>query len=825
MIYPNDFEKKIGFDILRQMLEKRCVSAIGIKNCKSVRFSSSIDEIKARLAEISQMQSIIDKSTTLPLNNIEDTSEWMLHLSIQGNHLEEEKLLRIAKMIATAQQLKSIFSNNDILINYPELYKLFSKFPDLSIVKNEICRIVSENFTVKDNASSELFSIRRDIIAASNAVSGAMKKVIDNAISKGILSTDVVPAVREGHLVIPVTGAQRRKLPGIVLDQSATGKTFYVEPVEVVEANNRIRELKIKENKEIILILSQLAAFLRPYIPQINETSKILGRYDMIRAKALLAIDLNAELPHLSPKPELEWYNAIHPILFFALQKNERTVVPLDIVLNEKNRILIISGPNAGGKSVALKTVAIVQYMMQCGLMPPLYRNSHMGIFRNIFIDIGDEQSLENDLSTYSSHLKNMKYFVTHSSHDSLILADEMGSGTEPQIGGAIAQAIIAKINQLGAYGIITTHYQNLKTFANSQHGLVNGAMLYDRQHLRPLFQLSIGSPGSSFALEIARKSGLPEDIIQNAKEIVGSEYVYIDKYILDLTRDRKYWAAKRIAIKEKEAKIDNLITQLQNKTDDIKNKRAEYINQARTEAKEILKQANAKIENTVREIKESQAQKDKTKAVREQLEEYRKQIESATANQKDTNKDLNIDTILRRKKNNQTIKTQEINRKAIKQPNIQEGSYVKMPSGATVGKVISINGNQAQVAFGSLRTYIKTDELEIIDSTKTPFQSSNTTSALSKETYEASRKRQLNFKSDLDLRGFRVDEALQAVTYFIDDALQFGIDKLRILHGTGTGALKSAIRQMLQANPNVQNFHDEDVRLGGAGITIVNLQ
>lgn len=767
---------------------------------------------------------MIEHGLQLPIYDNCDVREWVMQLSVQGNHLSEDKLLKIWKMLQDSLQLHKLLHNDESIEKWPALSSSFADTPYLPEIITKIAAIITPNAMVKDTASPQLAVIRRNIQTATSSMSGAMRRVIEKGISTGVLSADVAPAIRDGRLVIPIGAAERKNIQGIVHGQSATGKTFFIEPAEVVEANNRIRELKMQERKEIISILTALADFMRPFAQDIERVSYELGRFDFIHAKALLAGELNAQMPHIDTKPALEWYNAIHPILFFSHKRQNRSVVPLDITLNSKNRILVISGPNAGGKSVTLKTVAIVQYMFQCGLMPPLYSNSHMGVFRNMFIDIGDEQSMENDLSTYSSHLKNMKFFLSHANANTLFLADEMGSGTEPQIGGAIAQSIIAQLNGVRAFGVITTHYQNLKTFANAEDGLINGAMLYDRQHLQPLFQLALGSPGSSFALEIARKSGLPLNIIDNAKNIVGSDYVNIDKYILDLTRDKKYWAGKRLSVKEKENKIDALLQQLQFKADEIKEKRADIIRQARKEAAEILQTANARIENAVKEIRTAEAEKEKTKSVRSELEDYKRKLESQNNKIGEDPKELRLDQFVRKSKHKKNTPKENTAKSRAELKPLSIGDYVKTENSNTIGKIISIKGNKAEVAFGAIRSFMNLDRLTIASQPKQQSISS-ALSSISSSTIESSRKRQLEFKTEIDLRGFRVDEALQAVTYFLDDAIQFGVNRVRILHGTGTGALKTSIRQLLQTNTAVESFHDEDVRFGGAGITIVNLQ
>ena len=524
-------------------------------------------------------------------------------------------------------------------------------------------------------------------------------------------------------------------------------------------------------------------------------------------------------MPVVEKKPEIDWFHAFHPVLFLTLKQQGRSVVPMNLHLDSEKRFLIISGPNAGGKSVALKTVGIVQYMMQCGLLPTLYDNSHMGLFESILVDIGDEQSMENDLSTYSSHLRNMKAFLRYAGPDSLLLADEMGSGTEPQIGGALAQSILHRIGESGSFGVVTTHYQNLKGFADETSGFVNGAMLYDRQHLRPTFQLSVGNPGSSFAIEIARNIGLPADVIDMAKELVGSDYVNSDRYLLDIARDRRYWSNKRQSIKEKEQHLDQLLEKYEDTASDLKQKRAEILKDAREEAREILKSANARLEKAIRDIKNAEAEKERTRQIRRELEDYKESLKEPVEEKivPDALKPLKHKS--RKSKEESAAK----NRKAPeKKQELAAGDWVKMDGSGSPGQIMSIQGKKAEVAFGPLRTTV---DLSRLSSAQKPKQSAaSQILTVSSQTSEDSRRRQLNFKNEIDVRGMRADEAIQAVTYFLDDAVQFSAGKVRILHGTGHGILKTLIREQLRVNPNVTSYHDEDVRFGGAGITIVNL-
>ena len=768
MIYPSNFEEKIGFTQLRRYLSEKCISPLGVRKCEAMSFLTNFEKVKCRLLQTNEMLQILRNDNELPIDNLHDMTQSLLSIRAEGSFMTSENLYKLKQSLETIRRVHHFFTiKDDDNYVYPYLAEMFRPMMVFPEIISLIDGILNKFGEVKDTASENLADIRRSISSVGNSIASLMRRVVDRAVSEGVIDRDSSPSLRDGRLVIPVASMMKRKINGIIHDESATGKTVYIEPSEVVEANNRLRELQNQEKREIVKILTNIAAQIRPMIDDMLASYSMLGVYDFIRAKALIAIELGGEMPVLEKKKELEWYHAVHPILLHSFKSQNREVVPLDIKLDSKNRILIISGPNAGGKSVCLKTVGIVQYMLQCGMLPPLYSNSHMGLFDNIFIDIGDEQSIENDLSTYSSHLKNMKFFMNNCGKRTLVLVDEMGSGTEPQIGGALAQAILVQLNKSETMGIVTTHYQNLKTFADSTEGFINGAMLYDRQNMQPLFQLSVGNPGSSFAIEIARKIGIPNSVIKEAESIVGSDYVNMDKYLLDIARDRKYWANKRLSIKEKEHKLDDTLSLYEDKLTELKTKRNEILSQAKREASEILSTTNAQVERTIHEIKKSQAEKEK-------------------------------------------------------KITFSEGDYVRMSDGGVVGKILSIQAKKAEVGFGALRTYVELSKL--VKATKPKDNATSQTTSVSKSTYDESRKRQLAFSNDIDLRGMRVDEALQAIVYFLDDAVQFSASRVRILHGTGTGALKVAIRQLLKTNQNVMSFHDEDVRFGGAGITVVNL-
>lgn len=818
MIYPKDFENKIGFDAIRDRVATLCQSDMAREEVADAAFIIDINKIKHQLGCVAEMCGILKSDTEIPLDKVYDVVPFIMEIKARSSFMSADRLLKLAYMLETVDKIGKFVnrSSDGEKPLYPLLKQDFSNllsFPDLI---REISRCINKFGEVKDTASPQLSDVRQKIREQTGSMQRAMKRVLEKAIGEGIVDRDVTPAVRDGRLVVPVSASHKRSLNGIVHDESASGRTFFIEPAEVVAAGNRLRELEMDERREVTAILMALADFIRPFSEEIIKSCRSVGHLDFIRAKALFAIDINASLPKISKTIEIEWYHAVHPGLEISLRQHGRKVVPLNITLNSKQRILIISGPNAGGKSVCLKTVAVVQYMMQCGFLPSLYSNSHMGVFDNIFIDIGDEQSFENDLSTYSSHLKNMKFFLSHANKSTLLLADELGSGTEPQIGGAMAQAILCSLGKSGCLGVITTHYQNLKTFADTEEGFVNGAMLYDRQHLQPTFELSIGTPGSSFALDIASKVGLPREVIAKAKEIAGSDAVNLDKYLSEITRDRRYWANKRQSIKEKESRLASLVVEYENSVDTLSSQRNEILRDAKKEAKEILQGANAKIERTILDIRNIQAEKEKTKEIRKQLEEYRRDVELKN----ETDSLPGIKKVPGQKRRKPARQSTGLSEKSIS--TLAVNDYVKMDGGGVTGKILSIKGNKAEVAFGSLRTTIALDKLKPASKPKETIATQIST--VSRQTEEDSRRRQLNFSTELDVRGMRGDEAIQALNYFMDDVVQFNASRVRILHGTGHGILKTLLRQQLDVNPNVVSYHDEDVRFGGAGITVVEL-
>ena len=822
MIYPGNFESKIGFTTVRKEINSRCVSTLGQHCCEQMRFSTRLDEVKLWLNQTNEFLSILQSKREFPLNYFFDMRSTLKAIAVPGSHLSEQSLFDLQRSLMTVSEIGRFFerSSEEGTHPYPNLSRLaktMQSFPDIIA---ETSRILDKNGNIKDNASPLLQDLRRAIASATASINGLLRKVINAGREAGYLDKDTTPSVRDGRLVIPVSPMHKRKLRGIVHDESATGRTIFIEPEEVVETNNRIREAEAEVKREIVRILTEVTDMIRPHAEELLATYRVLGLIDFIRAKAVFAQDVDGQLPHVEKDPHVELYHAVHPALLLSLREQGKEVVPLNIELNHDQRILLISGPNAGGKSVCLKTVGVVQYMMQCGVLPTVYYNSHMGMFDCILIDIGDQQSIEDDLSTYSSHLQNMKPFLMRGDKRSLVLIDEFGSGTEPQIGGAIAQAILDQLNKNRVMGVITTHYQNLKHFADETAGIVNGAMLYDRQLMKPLFQLSIGYPGSSFAIEIARKTGIPRDVIDKASEIVGSDYINMDRYLLDIVRDRKYWESKRYDIHQKEKKLNAIAEQYNERLEKLNAEYKAILKEARSEALDIIAKSNSQVERTIKDIKQVQAEKEKTRLVRQQLEDFKRRL--AQEDDQETLKEIKPLRPVGKPPKKEKAKKSHIVKKDDKSRPLQVGDSVLLKGGtSTVGTVISLDEKYAVVAFGSLKTRVETSRLE-----RTMRKAEvREKPSITKSTADDIRERQLHFKPDIDVRGMRADEAVQAVTYFIDDAIQFSYKTLRILHGTGTGALREAIRQYLNTVAGVKNYHDEHVQLGGAGITVVNLE
>lgn len=807
-------------------------------------FSDRFQEVEEWLNQVSEFVRILQEEDGFPAQYFFDVRPSLKRIRVEGMYLDEQELFDLRRSLETIRDIvRFLLSKEDEeeegVSPYPCLQRLAGDITVFPQLITKVNGILSPYGKIKDNASPELARIRRELASTMGSISRSLNSILRNAQSEGVVDKDVTPTMRDGRLVIPVAPALKRKIRGIVHDESASGKTVFIEPAEVVEANNRIRELESDERREIIRILMEFSAELRPLIPDVLLSYEFLAEIDFIRAKALLAEQTVAVKPALEKEPVLDWTRAVHPLLQLSLAKHGKKVVPLDIELNKQQRILLISGPNAGGKSVCLKTVGLLQYMLQCGLLIPLHECSHAGLFSSIFIDIGDEQSIEDDLSTYSSHLTNMKNMMKHCSGQSLILIDEFGGGTEPQIGGAIAEAVLKRFNEKGTFGVITTHYQNLKHFAEDHEGVVNGAMLYDRHLMQALFQLQIGNPGSSFAVEIARKIGLPEEVIADASEIVGSEYINADKYLQDIVRDKRYWENKRQNIRQREKQMEDTIARYQKEMEELQRARKEILQKAKAEAEGLMQEANARIENTIRSIKEAQAEKKKTKLARQELTDFREEMEERTR-MEEADKIARKMEKLKEKQNRKKEKkdraaaggglsaeelaAREARKEAERLAAIVPGVHVKIKGQTSVGEVLEINGKNAVVAFGSIKTTVKTDRLERTQAQPRQADVSTKSTFISTQTQDSMYEKKLHFKQDIDVRGMRGDEALQAVTYFIDDAILVGVSRVRILHGTGTGILRTLIRQYLNTVPGVRHFADEHIQFGGAGITVVDL-
>jgi len=820
MLYPSHFEQKIAFTSIRQLLKDKCVSTLGEEKVDEIQFSSNYDDVMRLLSQTDEMLRVLTTdSDELPIGDFYDVRPALSRVRIEGLFLDELEVFDLRRALEAVRRLVAFLTKHEAEV-YPHLHELVNGIETFPLIINRIDGILNKFGKVKDNASNELARIRKDVFQVQSSISRTLNSILRQAQADGYVEKDVAPTMREGRLVIPVSPAFKRKVSGIVHDESATGKTVFIEPQQVVEANNRLRELEGEERREIMRILVEFTNFVRPHTEDIFASQYFLGQIDFLRAKALFGLEINAIKPRVDDCCQLEWAKAIHPILFLSLKKQGKSIVPLDITLNEKQRILLISGPNAGGKSVCLKTVVLLQYMLQCGLLVPLHDSSRAGIFERLFIDIGDEQSIENDLSTYSSHLLNMKYFIKNSNDKTLLLIDEFGTGTEPMIGGAIAEATLERFNGNLAFGVITTHYTNLKHYAEDAPGIVNGAMLYDRQHLQPLFQLSIGNPGSSFAIEIARKIGLPEDLIAEAADKVGAEHLDYDKHLQDIVRDKRYWENKRQQIRQKEKKLEETLEKYEAEMASIDRQRKDITNKAKDEAKNLLSEANAKIENTIRQIKEADAEKEKTRLVRKELEDFKAKI-GQNEPPKSPKEDLMTGSSrlqLNKKVEMKSVKPEARNHE---QELLKIGANVRLKGQTATGKIIEIQDKQAVVAFGQMKSTVKLVKLEPISNTQLKKEAKKYESLGTTATDEV-RQRKLTFTSEIDVRGMRGDEALQAVMYFIDDAVMVGVASVRILHGTGTGALRQMIRQYLGTVHGVKTYKDEHVQLGGAGITVI---
>ena len=853
MIYPNNYESKIGFDEIRRLLKGHCMSSLGQEKVDELAFSDDASVINEAMAQVREMRRMMQATEKPEMNYFFDVRESVARLRMENTHIEEDELFDLRRSLETIGIIVAFLNKNNgddekPEFLYPALHRMAEDVLTFPAIIRRIDSILDKFGKIKDSASMTLAGIRHEMEQTAGSISRTLYTILHSAQRDGLVAQDVAPTLRDGRLMIPVAPGLKRKIKGIVHDESATGKTVFIEPAEVVEANNKVRELEAAERREIVRILTVFSDELRPHVQEVLDSYHFLAQIDLVHAKAEMAEQMQAFEPEVKGAPTMDWIRAIHPLLQRSLAKQDKKVVPLDIMLVKDKRLLIISGPNAGGKSVCLKTVGLLQYMLQCGLSIPVGDRSTVGVFQNIMIDIGDEQSIADDLSTYSSHLLNMKNMMKQANNRTLLLIDEFGGGTEPTIGGAIAEAVLNQFWKKDAFGVITTHYQNLKHFAEDHPGVVNGAMLYDRHQMQALFQLSIGQPGSSFAIEIARKTGIPEEVINDASEIVGSEYIQSDKYLQDIVRDKRYWEGKRQTIHQHEKSLEGHIQRYETNLEEIERERKAILNRAKQQAEELLAEANRKIENAIREIKEAQAEKEQTRLrlIREELQEFREQVQND-----DTRGLMSEEEFAKKLRQMEERKARKAQRKEKKGEELkaaseklaarakedlhpenrplEKGDSVRIKGTNSIGEIESIQGKQATVIFGGLRSKVKLEQLERTSKAPTPATPADKHAHLAIQTSHMTRAtmedRRQNFHQDLDVRGMRGDEAIDTVMHFIDDAILIGLSRVRILHGTGTGILRQLIRQYLNTVPNVKKAKDEHVQFGGAGITVVDLE
>ncbi len=848
MLYPENIEAKLRFDRIRKTVADACLTSIGKDCAASMAYMTDYDEVMKHAGRTAEMAAIIESEVDFPASELPDLREALRRIRIDGLYLDEEELLALRTSLALSISMIDFFRDPNGFADdakpdegghpdYPRMSELAAELTPYPLTIQVIDRILTPQGEIRDNATPQLSDIRSEIRQQEVAAMRRLNAIMKKAQNDGIVDAEASISIHDGVAVIPVPAANKRMLGGMVIDESSTGRTAFVQPAEVVAINSRLKELRNEERREIIRILKDTSANIRPYAPDMIHTIEALGEIDFVRGKALYAKDIDSVMPIVDKERGLYLSGARHPLLLKQLAEQGKKIVPLNIELAApSSRILLISGPNAGGKSVCLQTVGLLQYMLQCGLLVPVNEGSRMCIFEKLFIDIGDNQSIENDLSTYSSHLTAMKNFVRNSDDATLVLFDEFGTGTEPLMGGAIAQAVLAELNRLGAWGVLTTHYTNLKHFATQTDGLVNGAMTFDTQKIEPKFSLHIGQPGSSFAFEIARKIGLPEKILQEAKETMGQENADYDRNLRQINRDKHYWEQKRQNVKENDKKLSEVLERYNEMLDSIKTERKAIINKAKEEAQNLLAQANKQIENTIRGIREAQAEKERTKQLRQSLETFKTEnVETTNAEDEEILRKMEqIRKRQQRRSEKNGEKSQENpipneNEKAEKTDNrpIEVDDMVAIDGDESrLGKVMSIKGGNVQIAMGNMLTTIKLTRLRRVSKSAAKKAGSDKRGGIDYSNVASTvRDKKLNFKSEIDVRGMRTEEALQEVSRFIDEAVLCEASQVRILHGKGNGILRQMIRQYLKTQPCVEEARDENVQFGGAGITVVDMK
>ncbi len=837
-------EQKIGFDKVREKIAAKCATEYAQRKVASEQMSRDGDEIMFRLRLTDEMRLICLFEDSFPAGGYLDTKSFLLPLQTENTSIDLPSLRLLRTSLDTLRRILAFFREcKDDL--YPTLRLISAGVMWPAEVSRRIEGILDRNGEVRDTASPELGEIRRSLRAKEGQVSKRINAILGSAKGEGLVDADAEVVVRDGRVLIPVAAGSKKKLPGIVYDESASGKTAFIEPFEIVELGNQIRELQFDEQREIARILFEFSEFLRPYLPGLIDASDYIGEIDFIHAKALVALDMIAGMPVLSQDGELNLRRARHPLLEASLRREKKEIVPLTLSLSREKHILLISGPNAGGKSVCLKTVGLLQYMFQWGMLIPTSEVSEMMIFDSIFIDIGDDQSLENDLSTYSSHLKNMREILLHASSSSLVLIDEFGSGTEPAAGGAIAEAVLARLDEMGAYGVITTHYTNLKLYADKSSGVQNGAMLFDGAAIKPLFKLEQGMPGNSFAFELARKMGLPADIVKDAEERAGSDFVNIERNLRKIARNRRVLDEKLTRIKATDKTLESLTDRYQKELEEVKALKKKMLDEARAEAADILNQANKQVERTIREIREAQAERDKTRTARAALTRAKEDLQQEKPSQNDADIERKMQQIVARKERERARKVrrgeapsgasgdQAGEPGAIagrsggvwgSAPVLKVGDKVRLKDNDMVGEVVQISAKYVSVSIGSIISKMAPGKIERISNQQYKEKSRNTFRPVIHYDSESVSRRKLEFKPTIDIRGERLNDALDIVMHFIDDATMVGVGQVKILHGKGNGILREEIRKYLKTVPAVKSFRDEAIQQGGAGITVVEM-
>ena len=837
-------EQKLGFDRVRQIISDRCSTSYAAERTMTETFSTNPVHIRKRLLLTDEMRLIMMFEDSFPSGGFIDCIDFLKPLERSSSAIDLISLRKLKTMLDTLRRVTAFFEGIKDGV-YPNLKRMSDPIMGFPEVQRRIESIIDRYGDVKDTASDELYNIRKSLRDKEGAISRRVNAILKKAQEEGIVDSDAGVSVRDGKMLIPVSAANKKKIAGFIYDESATGKTAFIEPAEVVELDNQIKELKFSEQREIVRILFEFTEFLRPYIPDLIDGAKYIGEIDFIMAKAQTALDFIAGMPIISEEGEMNLRKARHPLLERALKKERKEIVPLTATLTQQKHILLISGPNAGGKSVCLKTVGLLQYMFQWGMLIPTSETSELMVFDRIMVDIGDDQSIDNDLSTYSSFLENMKEMLAKADNKTLVLIDEFGSGTEPAAGGAIAEAILNELDKRGAYGVITTHYTNLKLYASGETGVVNGAMMFDVKNIAPLFKLEMGLPGNSFAFELARKMGLPETIIKDAENRAGEEFVGIERNLRKIARNRKALDEKLERIRHTDKTLENITDKYQKELQQIKQMKKEILDEARKEAEEIIRGANRQVENTIKTIKESQAAKEETQEARKELQGFmsilaaRKEKEQKDKDDYIEKKIKQIDARRERQKQRKAqkadenaqreareIQAEKERQEAFRNAPLKVGEKVRVKENGMVGEVAKVSAKAVVVIIGNINSKMPLDKVERITSNEFKSavkETSRPVSAVKVDT--AINERKLNFSTELDVRGERLNDALEKVTRYVDDAIMLSISSVRIIHGKGTGVLRAEIQKFVRTMPGVASVRDEHIQFGGTGVTIVNFE